>query len=283
MHAAAPRVAVVGHVEWVQFAGVEHVPVAGEVVHATNPFEEPAGGGAVAAVQLARLAGASNLFTALGDDEPARRTLGRLPELDVEVHAATVELPTRRAVTLLDPRGERTIITLGRRLDPPAELLESSSGAPAPRFDGIYFTAGGPEALRLAREAARVLTASPRAVHALGHGVPLDALILSNNDEYEVQIAARSEHEAEMVVRTEGSGGGSYTRRDGEPGSWKASPLPGPIVDGYGCGDSFAGGLTFGLAAGMDLDRALAVAARCGAMCATGHGPYERQLRAEDL
>ena len=128
-----------------------------------------------------------------------------------------------------------------------------------------------------------MLTASPRAVHALGHGVPLDALILSNNDEYEVQVAAGSEHEAETVVRTEGSRGGSYTRRDAEPGSWRASPLPGPLVDGYGCGDSFAAGLTFGLAAGMDLDRALAVAARCGATCATGHGPYERQLRAEDL
>ena len=50
-----------------------------------------------------------------------------------------------------------------------------------------------------------MLTASPRAVHALGHGVPLDALILSNNDEYEVEVAAGSEHEAATVVRTEGS------------------------------------------------------------------------------
>ena len=53
--------AVVGHVEWVQFARVEHVPLAGEVVHASDPFEEPAGGGAVAAVQLARLAGGGAL------------------------------------------------------------------------------------------------------------------------------------------------------------------------------------------------------------------------------
>ena len=43
--------------------------MAGEVVHATDPFEEPAGGGGVAAVQLARLAGQATLFTALGDDE----------------------------------------------------------------------------------------------------------------------------------------------------------------------------------------------------------------------
>ncbi len=68
MHSGRLKVAVVGHVEWVQFARVPHVPAAGEVVHASEPFEEPAGGGAVAAVQLARLAGESVLLTALGED-----------------------------------------------------------------------------------------------------------------------------------------------------------------------------------------------------------------------
>ncbi len=274
--------AVVGHVEWVQFARVEHVPKAGEVVHASDPFEEPAGGGAVAAVQLARLAGAATLITALGDDLPGRRSRERLAELGVEVHAATVELPTRRAVTLLDERGERTIMTLGQRLDPPAELVQQALGGGA-HFDGIYFTAGGPEALRLARGASGVLTASPRAVHGLGHGVELDALILSNRDEYEVGVAAGVEREAATVVRTEGSQGGSYQRRGEDPRRWQGSPPPGPVVDGYGCGDSFAAGLTFGLARGLELDAALAVAARCGAVCATGHGPYERQLRGQDL
>jgi ribokinase len=274
--------AVVGHVEWVQFARVEHVPKAGEVVHASDPFEEPAGGGGVAAVQLARLAGTATLITALGDDVPGGRSRERLAERGVEVHAATVVPPTRRAVTLLDERGERTIMTLGERLDPPAELVEGVL-APGARFDGIYFTAGGPEALRLAREASEVLTASPRAVHGLGHGVELDALIFSNRDEYEVGVAAGVEHEADTVVRTEGSQGGSYVRRGADPGHWRGSPPPGPVADGYGCGDSFAAGLTFALARGMDIEAALALAARCGAVCATGHGPYERQLRAQDL
>ncbi len=282
MHRGAPRTAVVGHVEWVQFARVEHVPQAGEVVHASEPFEEPAGGGAVAAVQLTRLAGHAKLITALGEDEPGRRSRERLAELGLEVHAASVDSPTRRAVTLLDDQGERTILTLGRRLDPPAGLLADALGAGG-ALDGIYFTAGGPEALRRAREAARVLTASPRAVHALGHGVPIDALILSNRDEYEVGIAAGVEHEADTVVRTEGSGGGSYRVRGEDPGRWQGSAPPGPVVDGYGCGDSFAAGLTFGLARGLELPDALALAARCGAVCATGHGPYERQLRAQDL
>ena len=65
------RVAVVGHVEWVRFARVEKVPRAGEIVHAREAFEEPAGGGAVAAVQLARLADGATFLTALGDDEDA--------------------------------------------------------------------------------------------------------------------------------------------------------------------------------------------------------------------
>jgi ribokinase len=53
-------------------------------------------------------------------------------------------------------------------------------------------------------------------------------------------------------------------------------------VDTYGAGDSFAGGLTYGLAAGLSTEEALALAARCGAACVTGRGPYEGQLTADD-
>src|ERR1700693_1500921 len=103
------RVAVVGHVEWVRFASVKHVPSAGEVVHARESFEEPAGGGAVAAVQLARLTGGATLLTALGADEHGSRSVARLTELGVDVCAAPRAAPTRPAVTLLDEAGERTI------------------------------------------------------------------------------------------------------------------------------------------------------------------------------
>ena len=53
------RVAVVGHVEWIEFARVERVPKAGEIVHASETWEAAAGGGAVAAVQHWADAGAS--------------------------------------------------------------------------------------------------------------------------------------------------------------------------------------------------------------------------------
>ena len=67
------ELAVVGHVEWIEFVRVESVPAPGEIVHALETWEEPAGGGAVAAVQLARLNGTAHLFTSLGDDELGRR------------------------------------------------------------------------------------------------------------------------------------------------------------------------------------------------------------------
>jgi ribokinase len=272
----AAKVAVVGHVEWVQFAHVAHVPRAGEVMHARDPFEEPAGGGAVVAVQLARLAGESLFVTALGDDERGRRSLQRLRELGVRVGSTTRAVRTRGAVTLVDDERERTITTFGERLEP----LGADAVLPWAKLaemDAVYFTAGDHGALRAAR-AARVLVANPRAHDALGHGVPIDALVLSEKDEVELRAAERAEGEAELVVLTEGERGGSYRTRAGESGRWKAVALPGAPVDSYGCGDSFAAGLTYGLGAGMSVRDALALAARCGATCLTGRGPYERQL-----
>jgi ribokinase len=273
--------AAVGHVEWVQFAHVPHVPRAGDVVHARDPFEEPAGGGSVVAVQLARLAGESLFITALGDDDPGRRSCTRLRELGVDVHHAVRHEPTRRAVTLVDDNRERTITTLGDRLQP----LGADASLPWPslaEMDAVYFTAGDVDALRAAR-AARVLVANPRAHDALGHGVRLDALVLSSDDEIEREAARRAEGEAELVVLTEGARGGSYRTRGGSSGRWEAAEIAGEPVDSYGCGDSFAAGFTFGLGAGMSVDGALALAARCGAVCLTGRGPYERQLTGAQL
>lgn len=282
MRSGQPRVAVVGHVEWVQFARVPHVPSAGEVVHAGDAFEEPAGGGAVAAVQLARLAGSCLLITALGQDECGRRSRARLRELDVDVHARCCGAPTRRAVTLVDDDRERTITTFGERLEP----LGSEDRLAWERLasvDAVYFTAGDEAALRAARAAGRVLVASPRARQALGHGVPIDALVLSAHDQIERRELQRCREEAAVVVYTEGERGGAYQTSAGEHGRFEATTPPGDPVDAYGCGDSFAAGFTYGLAAGMPLPHALALGAHCGAACLTGRGPYERQLIGEDL
>lgn len=282
----SPKVAVVGHVEWVTFARVPYIPSVGEIVHAQDPFDEPAGGGAVAAVQLARLAGAAVLVTALGEDEHGRRSVERLAELGVEVWGSRRAAPTRTAVTLVDEARERTITTFGERLEP----MRTDDEIPWDRLaemDAVYFTAGDFGAMQAARNA-RVLVSSPRALHALGHGIALDALVLSAEDAVERQEATRAEQDARLTVFTDGGHGGTYKmhggeRSNGDTGSWQAADLPGEPVDSYGCGDSFAAGLTYALGTGLALPDALTLAARCGATCLTGRGPYEHQLTAADL
>ncbi|HUB76853.1 MAG TPA: PfkB family carbohydrate kinase [Solirubrobacteraceae bacterium] len=268
------RMAVVGHVEWVEFVEVEHVPSAGEIIHARGAWADPAGGGAVAAVQLARLAGGASLFTALGDDELARRSRTRLAELGVAVHAEPRDEPTRRAFTLLDADGERTITTLGRRFVPHgADLLP---WAALGETDGVYLTAGDAAAARHAR-AARILVVTPRAASALD-GVTADAVVFSAHDDVEREAAATLVPAPALSVATEGTAGGSWRAAGGESGRWEATHPPGPLIDQYGSGDCFAAGLTYALAAGRPLADALALAARCGAWCASGRGPYAGQL-----
>jgi ribokinase len=269
------RAAVVGHMEWIEFVRVERVPRAGEIVHADEAWEEPGGGGAVAAVQLAKLAGGATFFTALGDDELGHRARSALEDLGLRVEAAFRPEPQRRAVVHLDAAGERTITVIGSRVGPRGddplpwdELAET---------DTVYFTAGDAQAAALARSA-RTMVSTVRGIETIAAArVQLDALVASAADEGERYETGQLDPPPRIVVRTAGAAGGRW-ERGGETGRYDATPLPGPIRDAYGCGDSFAAGLTFGLGDRRTLPEALELAARCGAACLTGRGPYEGQL-----
>ena len=200
-------------------------------------------------------------------------SLSRLRELGLGILVDWREAPTRRAMVLLDDAGERTIVTVGERLEPAGEK-RSLRWDELGEMDGVYFTAGDIPALRAAR-AARVLVREPRAGHALGAGVELDALVLSGDDATERREAVSSPSKAKLLVFTEGERGGTYSSSDGTSGSWQGVTPDGERVDSYGCGDSFAAGLTYGLAAQLSLADALALGARCGAECSTRRGPYQ--------
>jgi ribokinase len=270
------RAAVVGHVEWIEFVRVEHVPVPGEIVHASEAWKEPGGGGAVAGVQLAKLAGGASFYTALGDDDLGHRAKAELEALGLRVEAAFRPEPQRRAVVHVDSAGERTITVIGDRLGPRGD--DRLPWEELAEVDCVYFTAGDAEAVRLAR-AAKALVSTVRGLETIAEsGVELDALVASAADEGERYEPGQLETPPRLVVRTAGAAGGSW-ERDGESGRYPATPLPGPVSDAYGCGDSFAAGLTFGLGEGRAIDDALELAARCGAACMTGRGPYEGQYR----
>lgn len=272
------RVAVVGHVEWVEFAEVEQVPRPGEIVHARHSFELPGGGAAVAAVQLAKLAGEASFYTALGDDELGRRAERELRGLGVTVHAAFRPPPQRRAFVHLDSSGERTITVLGPRLGPGGS--DDLPWHELDRADAVYLTAGDAAAARHARRAG-TLVATIRARDGLRDSrVELDALVASAGDPGERYASGDLDATPRLVVRTEGAAGGAWEEAGGARGRYAATPLPGPVRDAFGCGDSFAAGLTYGLGDERGRDAALELAARCGAACLAGRGPYEGQLTA---
>ncbi len=265
-----PRVAVVGHVEWVDFIPVQRLPREGEVVHADGAFARAAGGGGVVAAVLAELGADVELFTALGDDVHGHAAVEQLEAQGVAVRVAwRGERPTRRAVTLLESDGERTIVTVGERLQPrgsdPLEWERLSAA------DGAYFTAGDASALVRAR-AAGVLVASPRGRAALGgEGAPrIDALVYSRRDQDERRWASRLDSSARLMVETRGAAGGAWWGESA--GTWEAAALDGPSRDAYGCGDSFAAGFTLALAAGASVPDAAAAGARAGARCLTRAG-----------
>jgi ribokinase len=275
------KVGVVGHVEYVEFARVDHVPRAGEIVHAEETWSEAAGGGAVAAVQLAKLAGSSLFFTALGDDELGRRAKQELEGRGVSVHCELRDKPQRRAFTYIDSSGERTITTIHERYGPSGD--DDLDWGDLDGADALYFVSGDAAALRAARRA-RVLVATARSLPVLKEaGVRLDALVHSSDDAGERYSAGQISPEPALVVGTAGSKGGTWTSAEGRTGSFSAAPLPGPVADTYGAGDSFAAGLTFALGSGMEVERALDLASRCGAASITGRGAYGGQLSANDL
>jgi ribokinase len=261
------RCAVVGHVEWVEFARVPRWPEAGAIIHATDVWSEPAGGGAVIARQLALLAGRCELFTAFGRDEAGRSAVRRLADLGIDSHVQHPESSrTRRAWTHIDGQGERTITVLGEKLLPRGRL-------PLEGYDLVFFVSGDAEAVRSARRA-RFVAATLREQPMLHEaGVPIDLLVGSANDpreHYDGSLDAR------LVVLTDGPRGGTA---NGE--RFEAVDPPGPVVDTYGAGDSFGAALAFALARGDALPDALRLAVRAGAAVLTGRGPYAAQLSLE--
>ena len=262
------KIAVIGHVEWVDFLRVEHLPVRDEVQRAERESTQAGGGAVVAAAVLAELGADVDFFCALGRDAVGDAAEGELAARGIAVHAARRPGPTRTVTTLLDHDGERTIITLGERIQP-----AGNDDLPWDRLDGaagVYFTAGDLDALQRAR-AVDTLVTTPRIRERLEHrGLTVDALVFSASDADEVRWARELAPHARLLAATEGAAGGSWW--GASTGRWAAVPPGGPVRDSYGCGDAFAAGFTYGLALGQTPAQAAAIGARCGAEMLTRVG-----------
>jgi len=270
------KTAVVGHVEWITFAHVDHVPTPGEIVHADDTFELPGGGGPVAAVQLYKLAGDCTFFTAFGDDEIGHRAKDEIEAMGVRVEAVFRPDRQRTGFTFVDATGERTITVMGDRLGPRAD--DPLPWNELASTDAVFFTAGDDDSLREARRA-KTLVATLRESERLQRvGVYLDAVVGSDADPAERYAAIDPPPGA--IVLTLGADGGTFSTPELREGRFAAVPLDGPRVCAYGAGDSFMAGLTYALGAQMPIREALELASRCGAANLMGRGPYEGQLTA---
>lgn len=269
------RVAVVGHLEWVDFVDVEHVPQPGEIIYGAPVASIAAGGGAVAAVALARWGAESLFFTSFGNDELGARARAELAGRGVTLHAMTRETPQRRAITLVDAQHERTIIVIGER--------HVAHGAdPLPWHElaqcaAVYITGGDAAAVRAAR-AARVVVATARVLPLLREaGIAVDVLVGSANDPAE-RYAGELDPAPRLVVRTDGSRGGTYTL-GGETHTYAAVPVK-VAGDTYGAGDTFAAALTFALGQGHTPADAIAFARARASEVLVVRGPYpDRPVR----
>jgi ribokinase len=268
------RIGVIGHVEHITLGRIAALPRAGDIVHVEAPRVLAGGGGGIAFFQLARGPAELHLFTALGDDDGARLVERAVAATGAHVHAARRAAPHTRDVVMIDPSGERTIVVVGEPLHPraddplPWDLLD--------QLDAVYFTAQDPALLARARRARVLVAAARRRACIDAAGVALDAIVGSHLDPRE--RAARADYAVPpaALVMTESSRGGTVETAAGV--AHYASP-PAAVTGGtYGAGDSFAGALTYYLAAGRPPAEAAARAARHGAAVVGSLDPLAAQL-----
>ena len=265
------KLAVIGHVEWVTFLKVDQLPLAGQISHAKDCFEEAAGGAAVAAVQMARLINNPvDLITSLGKDNYGEKCYERLTKLGLNLKVAWREKPTRKGISLISKDGERAITVIGERLQPIGS--DNLPWSDMKNYDGIFVTATDKEGIRLAREA-KFLAATPRTGENTLKisNVRINALIGSGLDPDEKINYEKLVLKPDIYISTEGKSGGTVYPKKYKYKSIKPSSQE---LDSYGCGDCFAGAVTTALSAKLNLDQAINIGAYCGAECSTHYGPY---------
>jgi sugar/nucleoside kinase (ribokinase family) len=229
------------------------------------------GGGANAAVALARAGDRALLVSALGDDEASRKLERELAAIGVDL-SLCVRFPggPSRSVVMTDPSGERTIVNLRRLLEaePPNRILNVQA-------DALYVRSRNQGLAPLIGEMAKRMPVIAHVPPTAANSVPAQILVGSQSDLKEDFLADPlangmkvSGERLQWIVITRGAKGAEAFGKDGRHLFVPAQPVT--VIDSTGAGDAFAAGLSHALAHEMGMEEALNIAVAWGT-AATQH------------
>ena len=139
-------------------------------------------------------------------------------------------------------------------------------------MDGIFITASDSEIFKMARSASILCTTPRVGLNTINKSnVFLDGLIGSNLDPGEVFSFSELSLKPKYIIKTEGEMGGILF----PGGRYKALKNKKLKVDSYGCGDSFAAGILYGMASNWDIYKSLNLAKVIGRDSSEFFGPYK--------
>ena len=268
------KFAVIGHIEWMNFLKVDNLPQPGIISHSQKSFEMPAGGGSVIAKTLNDLTyNQVHFFTSLGKDFYGKKSYEILSQMGIKLHIAWRDKPTRKGFSLIDKKGERSITVIGERLEP--KFNDKLNWEILKDMDGIFVTAGDFNLLKAAR-ASKVLCVTPRIGidKIIQSKIKIDSLISSNLDPGENYNEKDLKIKPTFIIKTEGEAGGICI----PGGRYKALELKNKKIDSYGCGDSFAAGILYGLTSDWNIEKSISLATVLGRNCIESFGPYPEIL-----
>ncbi len=264
------RVLVVGNVNADQVLRLERPWRRGHDLGIVDDGFRLGGAAANAASALALAGNDVRLVGAIGDDEAGDAVAAALAGLPLDASGVRrVAGPTPRCLILLEPDGERTILSVRGSQRPTAW---------PPAFDltgvaGVYVAARTPPPAGLfagAAEAGASVVVQYRSRHA--PPMRVDAVVASADElpaDDPWAAVQQSGTICQWLVVTRGAAGASLydrqTRRDFDA-------VPADVVDATGAGDAFAAGLVHGLARRWPIGDCLGVALRWGALAVAHEG-----------